>query len=238
MAARARAAPTGTRPSRRWEPVGYSVARDTGRLVYAGASMSPTLRESQLLHVRPYRTKRVRPGDVVCFKSPDGCVTIVHRVVAVGPDGIRTRGDNSRSDDPQVLSAAKIIGRVVAAQSGRRVRKIHGGRAGTMLLRWRGLGRGIARLAGPAPHTLYNIAIGLGPRDRLLPRRFRPRIVRFGAPQGQVLKLLVGRRTVGQYDYGRGQWSIRRPYRLFMNEHGLERAVVAADIHQDARQVR
>lgn len=58
-------------------------ARGVLRVVYTGPSMNPTLVEPELLEVKPYGAKRVRPGDVVCFKSPHGDETVVHRVAAV-----------------------------------------------------------------------------------------------------------------------------------------------------------
>jgi signal peptidase I len=205
-------------------------ARDMLRVVYTGASMNPTLHEPDLLDVKPYGAARVRPGDVVCFKSPEKDVTVVHRVVAVrrletgdgGPrEGIRTRGDNNGLDDPRVLQAVDIIGRVTAAQRGARRRVIAGGWKGLVVLRRARLGRGIRRSAGLLPHTLYRVLAGLGPFDRLLPWSLRPRLLRFDARCRVFVKLLMGRRTVGQYDDRRGEWRIRRPFRLFVDEKTL-----------------
>ena len=219
----------------RSQPVEPFIVPDSRRLVYTGTSMSPTLVEPELLQVEPYGSGRVRPGDVVCFKSLDRGLTIVHRVVVAGPDGIRTRGDGNRDDDPRVLRSADIIGRVKAAQSGTRRRTIHGGWRGFALLLWQRMRREIARLAGSVPHKLYSIAAGFGPFDLLLPQIFRPRLVRFEARDEVLLKLVAGRQTVGQFDDRRGLWSIRRPFRLFVNEQALGRAAVAANSHRDAR---
>jgi len=206
------------------------VASDSRRLVYTGTSMNPTLVEPELLQVASYRGERVRPGDIVCFKAPDGDLTVVHRVVAVERrvtrDGrsearVRTRGDNNAWEDAWVLPAADIIGRVEAAQRGTRRRKVHGGRRGLLSLRWARLGRGIRRYAGSIPHGLFSLAVGLGPFDSLLPRRLRPRVVRFDARYRVFLKLLVGRLTVGQYDDRRELWQVRRPFRLFVDAQSL-----------------
>ncbi|MCX6842426.1 MAG: S26 family signal peptidase, partial [candidate division WOR-3 bacterium] len=204
-------------------------ARDMLRFVYTGPSMNPTLHEPDLRDVKPYGTERVRPGDVVCFKSPEKDLTVVHRVVSVErretgdgrpKEDIRTRGDNNLADDP-VLQAGDIIGRVTAAQRGARRRVIAGGWKGLVVLRRARLGRGIQRSAGLLPHTLYRVLAGLGPLDRLLPRGLRPRLVRFDLRYRVVLKLLVGRQTVGQYDDRREEWRIRRPFRLFVDEKTL-----------------
>jgi SynChlorMet cassette protein ScmC len=208
---------------RRPASVGSLIARDSRRLVYTGTSMNPTLVEPELLHVRPYEARRVRPGDVVCFKSPDEDVTVVHRVVSVGrpEDRILTRGDNSTSNDPWVLKAGDIIGRVEAAQRGAERRPVPGGWRGLVVLRWVRLARGILRHSGLVPHKIFCLVAGLGPFDRLLPRSLRPRVVRFDVRCRVFLKLLSGKRTVGQYDDRRGEWCIRRLYRLFIDTRAL-----------------
>ena len=206
------------------------VADGSLRLVYTGTDMSPTLQEPELLDVRPYGNKRVRPGDVICYESPDTGRTVVQRVVSVGgrgtgaggpEDGIRTRGDNSRADDPRILTAADIIGRVEAAGRGARRRAIPGGRRGLVALRSVRLGQGIRRSAGLIPHTLYGFVAGFGPLSCLLPLSRRPRLVRFDARCGVFLKLLNGRQTVGQYDARLQTWYVRRPFRLFVDEQTL-----------------
>jgi len=198
-------------------------ADDWLRVLYTGASMNPTLVEPELLRVRPYGGERVRPGDIVCFRSLDGGRTVVHRVVAVGEEGIRTRGDRNGQDDAWVLPAADIIGRVTAAQRGTRRRKVPGGWRGFAALHYARLGSGIGRRAGTVPHKLYELAASLGPFDRLLPRALRPRMVRFDARHRVLLRLVMGRQAVGQYDDQRAVWHIRRPFRLFVDERALRR---------------
>ena len=206
------------------------MAPDSLRVVCTGSSMNPTLQEADLLEAKPYRTGRVRPGDVVCFKSPENGTTVVHRVVSVaGPGtgdgrpagGVRTRGDNNAADDAWVLKPADIIGRVTAFQRGAWRRPVHGGWIGSTVLRLVCLGRRIRAYAGPVPHLLYDFIAGLGPWNRLLPADRRPRLVRFDVRFLVFLKLLSGRKTVGHYDFCREKWQIRRPFRLFVDEQTL-----------------
>jgi len=206
------------------------------RVVCTGPSMRPTLQEPEFLEVKPYGTARVRTGDVVCFKSPDTGKTVVHRVVSVGPrspvagrptGGIRTRGDNNAKDDPWVLQPGDIIGRVTAAQYGVPRRSVPGGWRGLVALRCVRLGQAIRGNVGRLSHTLYHFLAGLGPFDRLLPRRLRPRLVRFGTPYQVFLKLLMGGHTVGQCDRRLENWHIRPPFRLFVDEWTLRQAVVS-----------
>ncbi|UCG42942.1 MAG: SynChlorMet cassette protein ScmC [candidate division WOR-3 bacterium] len=216
------------------------MARDSERMVYTGTSMSPTLQEPDLLEVRPYGAGRVRPGDVVCFRSLENDTKVAHRVIDVGPEGIRTRGDNRQTDDPWVLPKGDIIGRVVTAQRESKRRVVPGGRRGALALRCARLGRGSRRLVGSLPNALYDVLAGLGPLGRLLPASLRPRLVRFAVPYRfwshgftgtsyrVFLKLLMGRRTIACYDSRRKRLDIRRPFHLFVDEHTLMQAVLPA----------
>jgi SynChlorMet cassette protein ScmC len=205
-------------------------SRDALRFVYTGPSMNPTFFEPELLDVRPYGREQARAGDIVCLESPNGGETIVRRVVAVEGRGmgsgiqqgrIRTRGDNNPQDDPWLLQAEKILGRVTAAQRGASRRAVLGGWSGLLVRRLALLGRGIRRSAGLLMHRLYGSAAGVGPFDRLLPRSSRPRLVRFDARHRVFLKLLSGSKTVGQCDARRSEWRIRPPFNLFVDEQSL-----------------
>ena len=208
-------------------------SRDAPRVVYTGTSMDPTFQEPDLLEVRPYGTGAVRPGDVVCFKSPENGKRVVRRVVSVGrretgdrgpKEGIRTRGDNSRQADPWVLQRENIIGRITAVQRGARRKAIPGGWRGFMARRGARLGRGIRGGITLLSHTLYRLVVGLGPFDRLLPASLRPRLVRFDARCRVFLKLLSDRQMVGEYDVWLERWHIQRPFRLFVDEQTLRQA--------------
>ncbi|MBN2536991.1 S24/S26 family peptidase, partial [candidate division WOR-3 bacterium] len=188
------------------------------RVVYTGTSMNPTLVEPELLEVVP---GPVRPGDVACFRPPGQDRLVIHRVAAAGPGGIRTRGDSCSGNDDWVLGQDDIIGRIAAARRGNRLRAIAGGRAGLAVARRIRLGRFLRRCAGLVPHRLYCLLSRLGPFDRLLPGRFRPRLVSFDVRGLKRLKLLAGRREIGRYSFRDRRWTIRRPFRLLVDERAL-----------------
>lgn len=188
---------------------------------YSGTSMIPTFHDLDLLEVAPYDGAPVTPGDVIVFQPPERDHQVVHRVVAVGPDGIRTRGDNCLSDDLWLLHPADITGRVVTARRRGTRRPVAGGRAGVLAsyaLRWRRL---LARALKPLLRPLYHATIYSGVLRPLLPRSLRPRVVTFYAGGRAYPKLLLGNLAVGRYDYRRGQWMIQRPWRLFVDERVL-----------------
>ena len=100
---------------------------------YAGPSMNPTLKAGDGINVIPYGNRKFFIGDVVVFPRPEGNDNVVHRVVAVDSQGIRTRGDNNLNMDPWVLLPDDIIGRVVSAKRKNRNVTIHGRIRGSII---------------------------------------------------------------------------------------------------------
>lgn len=86
----------------------------------SGGSMSPLVRDGDVLMVRPAGPTSIRFGDVVLVTDDRGCL-LVHRVVgrSAGPDGIcfTVQGDQvSRPDG--VIPATRVYGRVTAIERG------------------------------------------------------------------------------------------------------------------------
>ena len=195
-------------------------------VVYTGRSMTPSLIEPELLEVRPYHDRLVRPGDVVYLQPPGEQQKLVHRVATVIPPGttpgsIRTRGDNSSAADPFILQPADIVGQVVAAQRNSRRRRIAGGLLGVLVGTVARLRRTINRSISRMLHGAYRTLARTGLLRNLLPVGLRPRVFTFQTRERSFLKLMMAGRVVGQYDTRERQWRIRRPFRLFVDEDAL-----------------
>jgi signal peptidase I len=96
-----------------WEPIRVS-----------GMSMSPALLPGDLAIVR--RGAHPQEGSIALVRA-DGHAAVLHRVVAIGDDGIiTTRGDANRVDDREPAAAREIAGVVVRVVP-----------AGVWLRRWR-----------------------------------------------------------------------------------------------------
>lgn len=94
-------------------------AGETVPLRLEGGSMAPFLRPGDLVRIAPLDTGEPRVGDVVAFLA--GPRLVVHRVLAVGPDRVRLRGDAAPAHDDVPRGA--VAGRIVAAErAGRRLR--------------------------------------------------------------------------------------------------------------------
>jgi SynChlorMet cassette protein ScmC len=209
------------------DPAGSS---DAVFVVYTGPSMNPTLAQPDVLEVVPYTgsgsvsapgSRQPCAGDVIYFVPAGTGRGIVHRVMAMTPQGIRTRGDNNPGDDPDLVQLPDVVGRVVAAHRGSHRRRIAGGWPGQLschIARWqRALQRPAGRLLRRAYRSLHLSALG----HRLLPGRLQPRVVRFEARRGVYLKLLLGDRLIGHYDTHARRWIIRLPFRLLVDEAAL-----------------
>ncbi len=191
---------------------------------HRGSSMNPTLHESDLLEIVPYGDRAAQVGDVIALAPPDADHLVVHRVVRVMPEGVCTRGDNNAGEDGWRLESERVIGRVVAAWRGRRRRRIFGGWAGRLwgyALRGRRiLGRAALALLRPVYHGLARSGIV----RRLVPG-FKFRVLVFRAGERRWLRLMLGRRIVGEYVPSWRKWRFRRPFRLLVDEAALPQAL-------------
>ncbi len=192
-----------------------------GTYFYHGASMTPFFREGDVLEIEPCKEQEIRRGDVLIFTEPEAGRTVVHRVVAAGPEGITTKGDANGTPDPYLLAAPHIRGRVVRARRDRRCFRVH--RAGRGMLQARR-----AELALSAKNLLFLLFCPLyaflTQRTNLgcmLLRLLRPRLLAFTRPEGTELKLVLGRCVVATRPAGKDVWMMRRRYRLLVDEKRL-----------------
>lgn len=203
-----------------------TLANDHNRsfcVVYSGRSMNPTLMEPALIEVMATQANEIRKGDVIAFHHTEDATDIVHRVVNIINEGFRTRGDNNRHVDAYAVTADDIIGLAVAAWNGNRRRIIHGGNRGR-IISWLLLGRIYVfmiagRLLAGSYSRICRICSPLA--QRLLPRRFQPRLVVYPEHVLWRYQLFIGEKLIGRCHTRTGKWEIRRPYRLIVNVRKL-----------------
>jgi signal peptidase len=184
--------------------------------------MRPTFREGDILVVRPYKDHRLRRGDVIVFHPPgDINRRITHRVVAVTPEGIITKGDNNKETDPWLLGPDEIVGRVVYVRRGERLVRIHGGLWGRLMLWIRRLSLRLDTRISPVLSPFYHWLARSGILRRLIPQRIRPRVIAFNRTNGREMHLMIGHHVIGRLMPGSKSWQIRRPFRLFIDEASL-----------------
>ena len=188
---------------------------------YTGPSMNPTLKPGDGIRVIPYGNRKICIGDVVVFPHPERSYNVVHRVIAVDSQGVRTRGDNNINIDPCILNPADIIGRVVSAQRKSKSLTIRGGVWGRIFapLLWiiKQVNLSVSRILHPAYHILAGSGIFIKFNSFFL----KTRVLSFNRHEGREFQLLMGNRVIGRRLPGKDQWQIERPFRLFVDETSL-----------------
>jgi hypothetical protein len=183
--------------------------------------MRPLLRPGDRIRFVYCRVEEVRRGDVIIFIPPGQEERVVHRVVSTGPGGIRTKGDANPCRDTGNLRQEDIIGRAVSVERNGKVTPVTGGIAGRLLA---ALIRAIRKSDHMASHVLNPCYRGLarsGLFRTLLPPALRPRVITFERDGQKEMQLVLGRRIIGRRPAGAGAWTIRRPFRIFVDEHSL-----------------
>ena len=101
--------------SRLFEGLSREVLRQGNAIRFQarGASMSPAIRDGEVVHVKPALPADLRKGDVVLVKGEAGFR--LHRLVVADADRnvFITRGDCGQQDDPAVVGE-QILGIAVA----------------------------------------------------------------------------------------------------------------------------
>lgn len=113
-----RVAPWGTSPSAYREMVVQGL-RERGevRTMFAGQSMTPTLREGMQILLEEAEPAEIKPADIIMYKKADQA--IVHRVVGIIRKNQKrifvTKGDNHAYIDGDYIPEGDLIGRVRGA---------------------------------------------------------------------------------------------------------------------------
>jgi hypothetical protein len=160
--------------------------------------------------------KGIRPGDVVVIKIPEHAHKIIHRVISVGEEGIRTMGDNNPHPDDCLLSPNQILGSVAYGYRGKQRFRVPGGPAGLAQMYQVRLKRLIIKTVYPVLSLLYH-SFHISSLVILL---LRPRKVAFKRPDGTELHLLARGRIIGRQLPGQ-KWKIKSPFGFFLAESSL-----------------
>ena len=190
-------------------------------LNYIGPSMHPLFKAGDRLQIVSYDQRKIREGDVVVFISPEDGSKVVHRVISVNSDGIRTRGDNCNYEDGWGLSREHILGQVVFAQRGSKQFRVLGGPLGTSYAMAIRTGKNIDSILSSLFRPFYQRLARRGALRRWLPSGMKPQVISFKRDAGTELQLVMGRRVIGRWLPSKTGWNIRRPFRLFVDEGAL-----------------
>jgi signal peptidase I len=211
----------------------YVAVNGAHSFIYCGGSMKQVFQFGDRLVIAPTDIADIRPGDIVVFHqvhgqqvSPGSIARVAHRVIAITPAGLITRGDNNQFPDG-IVPAHKLIGRVThvwrdgelhTVQSGRwglvRGQSIHFGIMSVQRVR-----AGIWRVAAWLGHDFYRWLR----RSGIVARFWHPRItkIRLITNKGSVVKYVCGNRTIACWYVEEDRFWCRKPYDLILYAHDV-----------------
>lgn len=182
--------------------------------VYRGPSMHSTFRSGQLLFVYPVE-KDLHPGDVIVFRASDRSNPVVHRIIAISPEGLITRGDNNSEPDPQPVKLEQVLGRAEMVADQDRLQRIVSGAPGLrrarVLVVWKKIITVLKRIFwSPYDHLR---------KSGWAAHVWRPTIskVSVRAPQGRTIKYIIGKQTVAVWNKDQGFFQCKKPFDLVIH---------------------
>lgn len=88
-----------------------------------GHSMSPFIRDGDVITVSPRASRTPGLGDVVAFVHPETQILCLHRVLSVNGKGFLVQGDNLPEKPDGMIPREAVFGRVTRVErAGRRIR--------------------------------------------------------------------------------------------------------------------
>jgi signal peptidase I len=196
----------------------FQIKRGTQFFAHTGRSMNPTLRAKDLLEIAAVEYGKIQKGDVIVFLSPTNSEMIAHRVSAISPNGICTKGDNNIEEDPWCLSSEAILGKVISFSRDQENRKVRGGLSGLICAE---CSRYYLRFYVKCTRILYPISARFLKNGSLNQFGFaltKPRAAIFRGNDNENIVLLLGKKVIGKYDAKDDKWRIRQSYRLIVDE--------------------
>ena len=186
-----------------------------------GESMRPLFRPGDRIVFVPCRAEELRRGDVIIFTPRAQTERVVHRVVSTGSGGIRTQGDANPHRDSGAVRQENLVGRAVSVERKGRPIPVRGGLAGHLLVACIRAFRRCDHLFSYVLYPCYRTLARSGLVRMLLPPSLRPRVVAFERDGAREMQLVLGKRIIGRRSADAGTWTIRRPFRIVVDERAL-----------------
>ncbi len=187
---------------------------------YRGSSMLAIFRPGDYLVIEMADFTLLAPGDVIVFCPQEPDSAIVHRIIEVLPEGLRTRGDTNRHPDQTLVTPGMLLGQVIAFERrGRRV-KIWGGKTGLLQAKLAGWLRRGRLLPGMWLRWLGRIPWRVLRSSKLARLAWNPPIqrVKFAAGEDFLVKYICGGRVVARWRPASGAFQVEHPYDLIISK--------------------
>ncbi len=187
----------------------------TGSITFTGTSMFPELMDGDRL---AYRRQNVyRRGDVILYPEPGGEERyIIHRVIRVEGEALKTAGDNNSMADPYTVSDKRVVGRIEnKTRTGRRS-TVWGGGKGFLRYWYARRGKGALQRAYSMIEPAYRQAARLV--SPVLSSIIPPRPVIVIFPDSRIrVWLCTYRWCAGWWNHRGKNWYVRPEFLLFID---------------------
>ncbi|MBW2038911.1 MAG: hypothetical protein JRI46_04830 [Deltaproteobacteria bacterium] len=189
---------------------------------YRGRSMGGTFCLGDCLRVAPVSLIDVRLGDVVMYRGTNHqgeADELVHRVLAVVPGGLVTRGDNNPCADTTLVTADNLLGRVTHIERDGKMLPVRGGRLGLLRSQIFHARQPVWRLIKCVVRRPYRWLRKSG----FVARVWQPSMVKVCliTEKGPLVKYVCGRRTVACWWPEKGLFECQKPYDLVLRREDL-----------------
>lgn len=186
---------------------------------YVGSSMNPYLCQNDVLFYEAISKRLPAIGDVVIFPDPAGSGRIViHRIVKTQPDGhYITKGDNAPCDDRNPIHWSDIKGVVTGGVRGTCPLFVSSGFMGVLYHISAQQRRKLLPVLQWMFFDSYHFLSEQGFFYRLLPGRFRQRVIIVKTREGHDLQVYLSTHLAGWKGDRDAGWTIIPPCRLFLN---------------------
>lgn len=198
-------------------PTQFPMSDTPNTLLYLGPSMKPTLKSFDIVHIVPYQN-HPKKGDVVAIRRNDIDSLVIHRIIAITPEGIITQGDSNQQRDPETIQRSNILGRVTFVKRSDRIIPICCGFMGySTFVRCRiiskitGAGKNLMRY--PYWHLVSSQAF-----KRIVSFFLVYRAVQYSGSARTEIQLYLGPLYIGRMRKGRDTWEIRSPFRVLFSD--------------------
>jgi signal peptidase I len=204
-----------------YQPPSYQLLK-SDRILYFGPSMYPTLRDFDIVEISPYGKNDVQPGDIVVFPSPQ-CPgkQIIHRVISIEKDSIRTQGDNCQVADGWILTKNDILGYIVQVKRRGREYRLSGGFSGKLFYRYVRISNSFRFYWIRILMIPYHMVASSCIIARFTTRLFTCSMIEYQGTSRWEIQLHLGRRVIGRLREDTTGWNIQPPFRIFIDETKL-----------------
>ncbi len=198
-------------------PSQFPTIKRGNTLLYLGKSMNPTLRDLDVVEFVSIPLSQMHKGDVIVIKRQEHPEErIIHRIISISPEGIRTQGDNNDRIDPWILLPSEIEGIVISAWRGKRKIKMYSGLPGycryiAHRIRLKTTSTGISLIRAPYCFISSNKI------SRMTCRFVTLRLVDFSGSDRSEVQVYVGPIYAGRLVKGKNKWEIRPPFHILIN---------------------